>query len=99
MAVTPPDPHAHWRRNQAAVTVAVFIGYASFTLVMPFLPLYFRDLGVRDTGAIAIWSGLSLGVTPAITAAGPTMAPRLRALRPQADGRAVAGEFCRGDGA
>src|SRR4029079_542166 len=34
-----------------------------------FLPLYFEQLGVHDTGAIAIWSGLSLGVTPAITAA------------------------------
>jgi MFS transporter, DHA1 family, multidrug resistance protein len=57
-----------WRRNQAAVTVATFIGFTGFTLVMPFLPIYFQDLGVRDTGAIAIWAGLSLGVTPAITA-------------------------------
>jgi MFS family permease len=39
---------------------------------MPFLPLYFEQLGVRDTGTIAIWSGFSLGVTPAVTAA---MAP------------------------
>ena len=61
-----------WRRNQAAVTVAAFIGFTSFTLVMPFLPLYFEQLGVHDTGAIAIWSGISLGVTPAITA---VMAP------------------------
>lgn len=35
---------------------------------MPFLPLYFRQLGVTDVGEIALWSGLSLGVTPAITA-------------------------------
>ena len=39
-----------------------------FTLVMPFLPLYFRELGVRDVGAIAVWSGASLGITPAVTA-------------------------------
>ena len=57
-----------WRRNQAAVTAAAFIGFTGFTLVMPFLPLYFEQLGVRDTGTIAIWSGLSLGVTPAVTA-------------------------------
>jgi DHA1 family multidrug resistance protein-like MFS transporter len=57
------------RRNQVAVTVATFVGYTGFTLVMPFLPLYFEQLGVHDTGAIAVWSGLSLGVTPAITAA------------------------------
>ncbi|MFI5177300.1 MAG: MFS transporter [Vicinamibacterales bacterium] len=61
-----------WRRNQAAVTIATFIGFTGFTLAMPFLPLYFEQLGVRGTGALAIWSGVSLGVTPAITAA---MAP------------------------
>jgi DHA1 family multidrug resistance protein-like MFS transporter len=61
-----------WRRNQFAVTVATFIGFTGFTLAMPFLPLYFEQLGVRGTGALAIWSGVSLGITPAITAA---MAP------------------------
>ena len=35
---------------------------------MPFLPLYFQQLGVRDVGELALWSGLSLGVTPALTA-------------------------------
>ena len=35
---------------------------------MPFLPLYFQQLGVTDVGEIALWSGLSLGVTPAVTA-------------------------------
>ncbi|HXW06283.1 MAG TPA: MFS transporter [Vicinamibacterales bacterium] len=44
------------------------MGFTGFTLVMPFLPLYFRQLGVTDVGEIALWSGLSLGVTPAITA-------------------------------
>ncbi len=59
---------SNWRRNQAAVTVATFIGFTGFTLVMPFLPLYLQQLGERDTAAIAIWSGLSLGVTPLVTA-------------------------------
>lgn len=59
--------HAFWR-NQLAVTCASFIGFTGFTLVMPFLPLYFRQLGVREVGEIALWSGLSLGVTPALTA-------------------------------
>jgi MFS family permease len=57
-----------WRRNLFAVTAATFIGFTGFTLVMPFLPLYFRELGVTDLGEIALWSGLSLGITPAITA-------------------------------
>lgn len=65
-------PVADWRRNQAAVTTAAFVGFTGFTLVMPFLPLYFEQLGVRSPAAVALWSGFSLGVTPAVTAA---MAP------------------------
>jgi MFS transporter, DHA1 family, multidrug resistance protein len=57
-----------WRRNLFAVTAISFIGFMGFTLVMPFLPLYFQQLGVQDVGDIALWSGLSLGVTPALTA-------------------------------
>jgi MFS family permease len=57
-----------WRRNLYAVTAAGFIGFTGFTLVMPFLPLYFELLGLTDVGEIAMWSGLSLGVTPAVTA-------------------------------
>jgi MFS family permease len=61
-------PISVWRRNLFAVTAASLIGFAGFTLVMPFLPLYFRELGVDDVGEIALWSGLSLGATPAVTA-------------------------------
>jgi MFS family permease len=62
-------PHvASTSRNLFAVTAASFIGFMGFTLVMPFLPLYFHQLGVTRVGEIAMWSGLSLGVTPALTA-------------------------------
>ena len=44
------------------------MGYTGFTLVMPFLPLFIRQLGVTDVGEIAMWTGVSLGVTPALTA-------------------------------
>jgi MFS family permease len=44
------------------------MGYTGFTLVMPFLPLFIRQLGVSDLGEIAMWTGLSLGVTPGLTA-------------------------------
>jgi MFS family permease len=54
--------------NLFAVTIASFIACAGLTLVMPFLPLYFRELGVRDLGELALWSGLSLAATPALTA-------------------------------
>jgi DHA1 family multidrug resistance protein-like MFS transporter len=67
----PDEPgSARSTRNLVAVTAASFIGFMSFTLVMPFLPLYFRELGVSDSdiGEIAFWTGISLGVTPALTA-------------------------------
>jgi MFS transporter, DHA1 family, multidrug resistance protein len=35
---------------------------------MPFLPLFIGQLGVTDVGHIAIWTGVSLGVTPGLTA-------------------------------
>ena len=57
-----------WKRNQAAITAAAFVGFTGFTLVMPFLPLYFRELGVTDVGDIALWTGMTLGVSPAIAA-------------------------------
>jgi DHA1 family multidrug resistance protein-like MFS transporter len=57
-----------WRRNVFAVTAASFMGYTGFTLVMPFLPLFIGQLGVTDVGEIAMWTGVSLGVTPALTA-------------------------------
>src|SRR5206468_4494858 len=57
-----------WRRNLFAVTAASFMGFTGFTLVMPFLPLFIRQLGVSDVGEIALWTGFSLGVTPALNA-------------------------------
>jgi MFS transporter, DHA1 family, multidrug resistance protein len=57
-----------WKRNQAAITAAAFVGFTGFTLVMPFLPLYIRELGVTEVGDIALWTGVTLGVSPAIAA-------------------------------
>ena len=58
----------HWRRNQIAVTAASFVGFTGFTMVMPFLASYIQDLGVTDLGDVAVWTGLTLGVTPALSA-------------------------------
>jgi MFS family permease len=66
-AVTPIDSKA-WKRNVFAVTAASFMGYTGFTLVMPFLPLFIGQLGVTDVGEIAMWTGVCLGITPALTA-------------------------------
>jgi MFS transporter, DHA1 family, multidrug resistance protein len=64
-----PTQHGHaWRRNIAAVTAASFMGSMGFTLSMPFLPLYIAELGVSDIAETAMWTGVSLAVTPALTA-------------------------------
>jgi MFS family permease len=57
-----------WKRNQVAITAAAFVGFTGFTLAMPFLPLYIRELGVTDVGEIALWTGVTLGASPAIAA-------------------------------
>ena len=35
---------------------------------MPFLPLYITELGTTDVREIAMWTGLTLGATPTVTA-------------------------------
>ena len=37
-------------------------------MVMPFLASYIQGLGVTDVGEVALWTGLTLGVTPAVSA-------------------------------
>lgn len=56
------------RLNVLVSAAACGIGFTGFTLVMPFLPLYIVELGVTDVGEIALWTGLTLGATPAVTA-------------------------------
>lgn len=56
------------RRNVFAAAAAGCIGFTGFTLVMPFLPLYIAELGTTDIGEIAMWTGLTLGATPTVTA-------------------------------
>ncbi len=57
-----------WRRNLFAVTATSFMGFTGFTVAMPFLPLFIGQLGVSDVGRVALWTGFSLGITPALTA-------------------------------
>ncbi len=59
-------PSQQWERNVYAILLAVFVAFSGFTVVMPFLPLYVRQLGVTDPGQVAIWSGLIFGVSPVL---------------------------------
>ncbi len=53
-----------WRRNQYVTVAMVFVVFTGFAFVIPFLPLYVRALGVVDDGAVALWSGVLIGITP-----------------------------------
>ena len=60
-------PEEAWRRNLYVVMLAVFVSFSGFTFVMPFLPLYIKQLGVTDTGDAALWSGVIFGISPLIS--------------------------------
>ncbi len=57
-------PTEQWERNVWVVIGAIFVAFSGFTVVMPFLPLYVQELGVRDPAEVALWSGLIFGVSP-----------------------------------
>ena len=60
-------PENAWRRNLYVVMLAVFVSFTGFTFVMPFLPLYIKQLGITDEGDAALWSGLIFGISPLIS--------------------------------
>jgi MFS family permease len=53
----------HWRRNLAVSLGGSFSTLVAMSLLLPFLPLYVEELGVKDHAAIAQWSGAIYGVT------------------------------------
>jgi len=57
-------PAEPWRRNQYVMTATVFVVFTGFAFVLPFLPLYVRELGVRDDQRAALWAGVLIGVAP-----------------------------------
>jgi DHA1 family multidrug resistance protein-like MFS transporter len=57
-------PEEPWVRNQYVMVATVFVVFTGFAFVLPFLPLYVRELGVRGDEAVAVWSGVLVGVAP-----------------------------------
>ena len=53
-----------WRRNQLVMTAVTFVVFTGFAFVLPFLPLYVRELGVVDEEHVAQWAGVLIGVAP-----------------------------------
>ena len=59
-------PAEAWVRNQYVMVATVFVVFTGFAFVLPFLPLYVRMLGVRGDDAVALWSGVLVGISPLI---------------------------------
>lgn len=57
------DPNPHWHRNLLVCLFGSFSTLVGMTLMLPFLPLYVEELGVKDHAAIVQWSGIAYGAT------------------------------------
>jgi DHA1 family multidrug resistance protein-like MFS transporter len=57
-------PREQWRRNRLAINIAAALVFSGFTFVMPFLPLYVKELGIHGEANIATWAGLLLTIAP-----------------------------------
>lgn len=57
-----------WQRNLYTLWVAELVAIAGFSVVLPFLPYYVQELGVRELEQVEFWSGL-LFASQAITMA------------------------------
>jgi MFS transporter, DHA1 family, multidrug resistance protein len=52
----------NWRRNLWTLALAVMLSGSSYTMLIPFLPLYLLDIGASSQ-EVNMWSGLVLSVT------------------------------------
>ncbi len=48
----------YWKKNLLIVWVCQFLAMIGMSAVVPFLPLFIRDLGITDYNETTIWSGL-----------------------------------------
>jgi MFS transporter, DHA1 family, multidrug resistance protein len=54
------------RRNLLVTLAMVFAVFTGFAFVLPFLPLFVRDLGVESPEQAALWAGVLIGVGPLV---------------------------------
>lgn len=65
------DHHPSWRMTLFVMFMAQFLTGIGFSFVFPFLPFYFRQLGVETDAAVYEWMGWSsfvFGITMAVSA-------------------------------
>jgi len=65
------DHQPGWRSTLGVLFVAQFCSGVAFTMVLPLMPFYFRDLGVTDQEANLMWNGaasFAFGLTMTVSA-------------------------------
>src|SRR5215470_12044932 len=78
-----------WQRNLYILWAIEFAAFAGLSLILPFIPLYVRELGITDTADVTRWSGLLLSgpfvvsflVTPVWGALGDRYGQKLMVVR------------------
>lgn len=60
-------PEEAWSRNLTILLTTIFIEEIGWSLTAPFLPLYIRELGIGDPKEAALWAGLVMGTSLAIS--------------------------------
>src|SRR5256885_17204544 len=53
-----------WQINLGSLLAVLFIAFVGFYFSAPFLPFLVRELGVTDPRAVAVWSGILIGLGP-----------------------------------
>jgi DHA1 family multidrug resistance protein-like MFS transporter len=53
-----------WQVNLASLLAVLFVAFVGFSFASPFWPLLVRQLGVTDPRAVALWSGILIGLGP-----------------------------------
>jgi Arabinose efflux permease len=53
----------YWRRNLIVCVFGSFTTLVSLSMLLPFLPLYVKQLGVASSSSVIQWSGVAFGVT------------------------------------
>ncbi len=48
----------NWRTNLIVLWFGQFLVMSGMTMIIPFLPLYIQELGIREPDRVAVWSGI-----------------------------------------
>ncbi len=52
-----------WQRTVQVVVITQAVILVGFNFAFPFLPLFIQELGVRSEGELAVWTGLTIGIS------------------------------------